>query len=87
MRTTVTLDNDVVKLLRDARHKQHRSFKAVLNDGLRSGLGEKPIAKRKKFTFPTYSMGARPGVDITKANVLAAELEDEEILHKMALGK
>jgi hypothetical protein len=87
MRTTVTLDNDVVKLLRDATHKQHRSTKAVLNDGLRLGLRARPGVARKRIILPTYDMGARPDIDFTKANVLAAELEDEEIMRKLALGK
>jgi len=86
MRTTVTLDNDVVKLLREVTHRQHRSTKAVLNDALRTGLCAKPIAGRKKINLPTYDMG-EPSVDLTKALALASDLEDEEIVRKLALGK
>lgn len=37
--------------------------------------------------FATYAMGQQPAVDLTKALRLAAELEDEEIARKLALGK
>jgi len=86
MRTTVTLDHDVVKLLRNAAHQQHRSTKAVLNDGLRAGLGKKPAVKRKKYSFPTFSMGS-PTIDLTKATAIAAEMEDQEIIRKLRLDK
>lgn len=32
-------------------------------------------------------MGLRPGIDLTKALQLAAELEDAEIVRKLELGK
>lgn len=86
MRTTMDLDPDVIKLVRDTAHKQHRTTKAVVNEGLRTSLGAKPVTKRKKITLPTYNMG-EPLVDLTKALALAAELEDEEIIRKLALGK
>ncbi|HTB64217.1 MAG TPA: hypothetical protein VK737_11600 [Opitutales bacterium] len=60
MKTNVTLNNDVMKPLRDAPHKQ---------------------------ILTTYNMGANPDIDFNKANALAAELEDEEIMRKLALGK
>ena len=85
MRTTLTLDDDLSKRLRDAAHREHRSFKAVCNDAVRAGLDKKPVGKRKKFTFPTYNMG-EPTIDLTKALAIAAEMEDQEILRKMALG-
>jgi len=86
MRTTIDLDPDVHKLVRDTAHKEHRSTRAVVNEGLRDSLGTKPAIKRKKITLPTYDMG-EPLVDLTKALALASDLEDEEIIRKMALGK
>ncbi|HVU37820.1 MAG TPA: hypothetical protein VHC95_05755 [Opitutales bacterium] len=86
MRTTVTLENDVARQLREAAHRQGRSFKAVLNEAVRAGL-HKPVARAKKITLPSYPMGALPGVDLTKANALAAELENQEIFRKLELGK
>jgi hypothetical protein len=38
--------------------------------------------------MPTYDLGdVRPGIDLTKALQLAAELEDEEIVRKLQLRK
>ena len=47
MRTTVTLDADVEKLLRDSMHRERKSFKRALNEALRRGLkgGGEPTAR------------------------------------------
>lgn len=55
----------------------------------------KPVAKivplnakggvLQRFVQPTFAMG-EPLVDLTRANQLAADLEDQEILAKMARG-
>jgi plasmid stability protein len=86
MRTTFDLDADLIKQLRDRAHKQGRSSKAVLEEVVRAGLGKTAAPQRKKITFPTYNMG-QPTVDITKALALAAEMEDQEIIRKLQLGK
>lgn len=86
MRTTVTLEPDVVAQLKRLMRDKGLSFKDALNTALRAGLNAPPPAKRP-VRFPTYAMGQHPGVDLTKALRLAAELEDEEIARKLALGK
>jgi plasmid stability protein len=86
MRTTFDLDDDLIKQLRDRAHKQRRSSKAVLDEVVRAGLGKTATPRRKKITFPTYNMG-QPAVDMTKALALAAEMEDQEIIRKLQLGK
>jgi purine nucleoside permease len=81
MRTTVTLDPDVEKRLRMTMRRSGKSFKQVLNDTLRNGLlppGRKPSSR---FRQPTYDLGPAL-VDLTKANSLAAELEDQETAAK-----
>lgn len=86
MRTTVTLDPDVVEQLKALAHRRNVSFKAALNDAVRAGL----VAERggsRPFKVEARPMGVRPGVDLTKALQLAYELEDEEIVRKLALGK
>lgn len=83
MRTTVTLDPDVDTLLKKRMRDRGETFKVALNEALRSGLTPTP---RQAFRTPTFSMGP-PAVPLDKALQLAGELEDEEILRKMALGK
>jgi hypothetical protein len=84
MRTTVTIEDDIAARLESLRRERGLSFKEALNDTLRAGLqGRQRV---KPYKLPTYDMGP-PLVDLTKALQLAAELEDEEIIRKMQLGK
>ena len=79
MRTTITLDADVHRLLQQVAHKSKRPFKQVLNEVVRSSLGGTSVAK--PFAQPVYSLG-RSRIDLTKALSLADDLEDQEILAK-----
>ena len=83
MRTTLTLDPDVAALVRKAM-RSGRSFKEVVNDAIRRGL--MPSQKRPAYQVPTFDMG-EPLIPLEKALHVAAELEDEELLRKMALRK
>ncbi len=80
MRTTVTLDADVQALLKQAMREQDRSFKETLNDAVRAGLRHPAAAaKAPRFVQRSFKMG-RPLVDLSKANALAGELEDAELV-------
>ena len=85
MRTTVTLDPDVVAALQRAARERGASFKAVLNDAVRRGLSGEP--SRRSYRTPSRDMGLRTGFDIDKALTLAAADEDAEVLRKLALRK
>lgn len=80
MRTTVTLDPDVQRLLEEAQARARRPFKQVLNDAVRAGLG-RPVERVAAFKQPVFSLG-RAKVDLTKAASLAAEIEDADTLAK-----
>lgn len=86
VRTTVTLDEDVAAKLKQAARERGVSFKAALNDAVREGLRSRSKPARP-FRVEARPMGVRPGVNLDKALRLAGELEDEEILRKMALRK
>ncbi len=85
MRTTVTLDPDVVAALQRAARERGTSFKAVLNDAVRRGLGGE--SAQRPYRTPSRDMGLRAGLDIDKALALAAADEDAEVLRKLALRK
>ena len=88
MRTTVTLDPDVEALLKRVMRERGLSFKEALNDGLRkSYTASKRAAQAKPFRTPVFDIRFNPDVDLTKALQLAGEMEDEEIMRKMLLGK
>lgn len=84
MRTTITLDPDVEALVKRAMSERGLSFKEAVNLAIRAGLGSRP---RRRFRQQTHSMGFRPEIAHDKALQLAGELENEEILRKLALGK
>jgi hypothetical protein len=86
MRTTVTLDPDVEAKLKARMRERGIPFKVALNDALRAGLdGES--GPRSRFRVLARPMGVRPGVDLDRALRLAGDLEDEEIVRKLELGK
>ena len=81
MRTTVTLDKDVERMLREAMHRSRRSFKQTLNAALRSGLaGPSVRPKATRFVVRARPMGARAGLDPAGFNKLADELEVDAFL-------
>ena len=83
MRTTVTLDKDVERLLREAMHRSRKGFKETLNAALRTGLSRKSRGtKRSSFVVQARPMGLRPGLDPAGLNKLADELEVEAFLAK-----
>lgn len=83
MRTTLTLDSDVAQLLEREMARRHLSFKRVVNDALRRGLGSSSTAD---FTFPSFDMG-ESRIDLTHATRVAADLEDGALATKLAQGR
>jgi len=82
----MTIDDDVAEALRNLAHERRQPFKPVVNETLRRGLSpQQPV--EAPFKQKAYDMGLRPGIDPTKFNQLAAELEDEEILRKLQQGR
>lgn len=84
MRTTLTLDPDVVRLLEDEVHRTRKPFKQVVNDAIRRGLA--PTVKAT--VVPPYRVKPHiaklaAGIDPDRMNALADELEDAAILAKM----
>ena len=59
MRTTLTLDSDVAKLLLRVRQSRRASLKAVVNEALRYGLlrMNSPEAPRRRFETKSASLG------------------------------
>ena len=86
MRTTVTLDPDVAARLLRLASERGSSFKETINSVLRVGLDPGPRGNGA-YQERTVALGVRPGVDVTKALRLAAELEDEAIVRKLELRK
>ncbi len=59
MRTTLTLDDDVAKLLEQARARRGATLKEIVNEALRQGLAllEKPRRPSKRHRTKAVSLG------------------------------
>jgi hypothetical protein len=73
MRTTITLDEDVVALVETERARTGESFKHAVNRLLRRGGRVEP--PREAVALPT--LPGRPLLDVTDVSALLAALDDE----------
>jgi len=82
MRTTLTLDDDVARLLAEEAHRTRTSVKQVVNTALRAALSP-PAAQRPPFRERVHHAELAPGLDLAGFNKLADELEDEAIMRRL----
>jgi hypothetical protein len=82
MRTTVTLDADVRRILEDAMRRRGISFKQALNDAVRASLLAAGAHRNRPFVQQTYSLGAEQLFPWDKALATADAIEDEELLRQ-----
>lgn len=82
MRTTLTLDPDVARMLEEEAHRQHKTFKEVVNAALRRGLSSQPSRRGKPYRVVPHDARLRPGLDRAGFNRLVDELEDEAVARK-----
>lgn len=78
MRTTVTLDEDVVLTVKEEMKKgEGKTFKQALNDLIRRGryVSENGGQKRKPFKVKARSLGVYPHLNYDKISELIEELE------------
>ena len=81
MITTVTLDRDVERILRETAMRTHKPFKKVLNETLRAGIEQAAgIGEAEPFVLRSRPMGLRAGYDPSGFNQLADDLEAEAFL-------
>ncbi|MDN5864610.1 MAG: type II toxin-antitoxin system VapB family antitoxin [Gammaproteobacteria bacterium] len=89
MRTTLTIDDQLIAALKERAHRSGQSFKAVVNEALREGLtSSRGLPKARRYRVPVHSLGAASdGFNLDKALELADALEDEELARKLAMRK
>jgi hypothetical protein len=79
VRTTLTLDPDLARKLKDLAHRQGQSFKQTVNDVVRRGLaGQVQAEPVAPYTVEVHHGGFRPGIDPGKLNQLLDQLEVED---------
>lgn len=84
MRTTITLDEDSQAVIRRLMRERGLTFKQAVNEAIRAGSASK--TRRPAARTRVFDMG-EPRVDIDKALRLAADLEDEALIRKLAIRK
>jgi len=79
MRTTLTLDDDVLDRARHLASRLRSPFRRVVNEALRAGLEvvEKPAQARPYHTRPRR-MGLKAGRCLDNIQELLAQVEGEE---------
>jgi hypothetical protein len=75
MRTTLSLDDDVARLLEKESRKSGASFKEVVNRLLRLGLMAATNPPRKPFVVAPRKLGLPPDLNYDNVAELLEELE------------
>jgi hypothetical protein len=81
MRTTVTLDPDVERLVKDKARKTRQSFKQVLNNAIRQGLRDEGVRGRGLFQVKSRPMRLRAGIDPARLSEIGDDLEVEAFIN------
>jgi hypothetical protein len=87
MRTTVTLDPDVERILKTAMRERAVPFKRALNEAVRAGLSAGVKPRKRRFVQKTFAMGSEQNFRWEKALAAADAIEDEELARKLSLRK
>ena len=79
MRTTLSIDDDVLERARAVSAKLSTPFKTIVNEALRAGLDqvERPARHRRYKTKP-HKMGLKHGRNIDNIQELLAQIEGED---------
>lgn len=83
MRTTLTVDDDLIGILKARARQRGVPFKTIVNEAIRAGLG---VASQRVSPAPEvvpHSFGFKPGIDTEKLGQLADELEAEAFAESM----
>jgi hypothetical protein len=78
MRTTVTLEDDLDRILRRRAQELGKPLKEVINMTLRKGLSPELPATKPRVIVRPHDFGEAPGLDFDRLNQFADKLEAEE---------
>ena len=78
MRTTVNLDDELLRRDKERAARQGRALSEVASEALRVSLAEQ-TGPRHEVTLPTVGgSGLKPGVDLEDKDALAALLDEDD---------
>lgn len=76
MRTTLTLDDDVARMVEDEVRRSGDSLKGVVNGLIRDGAqARRQPRERKRFVVKPFALGLRPGLSYDCIGKLLDEIE------------
>lgn len=83
-RTTVRLPEELIKRAKRKAAAEGRTLTALIEEGLRLVVSNKPAAKTKRVLPPVSDAtgGPRPGIDISNSAAIQ-EMEDIEYIERM----
>lgn len=88
MRTTLNIDDDLLRKLKREAERSRTSLTECVNRVLALGLERRhPATARKPYRQRTFAMGFPPIGSMDKALQLAAALEDEETVRELGLRR
>ena len=88
MRTTLTIDDDLMRKIREKADKLGISQKDAVNRALRNGIENiDKTSRRKNYQCKTFHLGYPLKTNLDRALDLAEYLETEEVIRKLALRK
>ncbi|MCK9487534.1 MAG: type II toxin-antitoxin system VapB family antitoxin [Dehalococcoidia bacterium] len=82
MRTTISIDDDLLAEAKAIAARSGRTLNAVVEDALREAFARRRASKRERRVaeFPTFygGGGLRPGVDLDDSASLLEIMDDDE---------
>jgi len=79
MRTTLSIDDDVMERARAVAAKLSTPFKTIVNEALRAGLDQvDQPAKPRRYKTKPQAMGLRHGHNLANIQELLAQIEGED---------
>jgi hypothetical protein len=80
MRTTLRIDDDLLRRAKAAAAVRGTTLTALVEDALRVALAQRPPTMRRRVELPTSSVGSRlaPGVDLDDSAALLELMERDD---------
>jgi hypothetical protein len=82
MRTTLTIEDDLIAQIEDLQRREGLSFKGAVNQLLRAGIQfQSQPPKPLRYRTQSKKLGLRAGFDPTKLNQLVDEIDADEFTY------
>ena len=86
MRTTLTIDDELLQALKAEALRRKRPFKEIVDETLRRGIAALDVP-HEQYLLPSFDLGHPPKMDLDRGLRLADAIEDEEIQRKLHVKK